>query len=506
VAGRGRRLVAGGATGAVLAASLLLARPAAAADPPDFGTPSASSAYGESLEFVQPVDLPVAPERVEILLETPGAVGPSVIELDEPTGAGEQELSFDLDLAEGHIVPNTTFSARWRITDDDGVVTVGPAVRHVYADDRVEWQTVEGDIVRVHWSEGGDAFGQRALQIGERAVEETASILGVTETEPIDFYVYADQDTFYGALGPGARENVGGQAHSDIRTLFALITPNEIDDSWVEIVIPHELVHLVFATAIDNPYHEPPHWLNEGLAVYLSEGYGPTDRAAVEAVADDGSIIPLEGLAGAFPTTRDRFFLAYAESVSAVDHIVATYGRDALVGLIRSYATGVTDDEAFEAALGVDLAGFEADWLASVGAAAPVRHGPQPAPPGPVPDGWSGAAPVPSVEPGTSGAPATAGPSSPLPAASDGAAGFLVPVLVGLVALLLVLGIVILRRRSGPTTAPGWTGSTATWESPWPEPSGLDDAAPPELAGRPADEPRLQPERTPEPPPDDRRP
>ena len=47
----------------------------------------------------------------------------------------------------------------------------------------------------------------------------------MTETEPVDFFIYADQDAFYDALGPGTRENVGGQAHADIRTLFALIAP-----------------------------------------------------------------------------------------------------------------------------------------------------------------------------------------------------------------------------------------------------------------------------------------
>jgi hypothetical protein len=339
------------------------------------------------------------------------------------------------------------------VTDADGEVSLGPAVSHVYDDDRVNWRTVEGDIVRVHWYEGGEAFGARALQIGERAVEETAALLGVTETQRIDFYVYADQETFYGALGPGTRENVGGQAHSDIRTLFALITPSEIDASWVEVVIPHELVHLVFATAIDNPYRSPPHWLNEGLAVYLSEGYGASDRSAVERVAADGTIIPLEGLVGAFPTTRDRFFLAYAESVSAVDHIVATFGRDALVGLIRSYETGVTDDEAFEAALGVDMAGFEADWLRSVGAVAPVRHGPQPAPPGPVPEGWSGAAPGSSARPGATPGAATSAPTAPVPGSgsSDVPA---IPIVVGVLLIAIAGGLVLLIRRRAATAGP----------------------------------------------------
>src|SRR5262249_52484459 len=155
-----------------------------------------------------------------------------------------------------------------------------------------------------------------------------------------------------------------------------------------ESVVPHELTHVVFQTAVDNPYHQPPHWLNEGLAVYLSDSYQDSDKQQVKAAARDGSIIPLDGLAGAFPTTRDRFFLAYAESVSPVDRIVRVSGRDALVKLIRSYADGVSDDDAFRTALGTDVAGFEADWLAELGAKRPAKRGPQPPSPGPLPAGW----------------------------------------------------------------------------------------------------------------------
>jgi hypothetical protein len=422
--------------------------PVAAADPVTFGTPSATSTFAISMAFDQPVVLASAPTRVEILISTPGSAGPNVVEVEPPTSGGNQRLHFALELTDGHLVPNTTFVVRWRVTGEDGLTYLGPEVKRTYVDDRVTWKTLEGDIVRVHWYDGGDAFGERALRIGDKAVADGAKLLGVTETEPIDFYIYADQDKFYDALGPGTRENVGGQAHAEIRTMFALITPAEIDDTWVDVVVPHELTHLVFATAIDNPYHEPPHWLNEGLAVYLSEGFTSSDRALVTAAVTNGTIMPLEGLAGAFPTTRDRFFLSYAESVSAVDHIVGTYGRDALVKLIRSYATGVTDDEAFSAALGVDLAAFEAEWLKGLGAATPVRHGPKPAPPGPVPEGWSGAAPNPSLEPGSSQTPV---PGSGLPGSPDGGSlgAPLIAILVagGLIAVAIVL-VIRMRRQT----------------------------------------------------------
>jgi hypothetical protein len=411
-------------------AVVVAAPPVRAAAPVEFGTPTAESRFGVGLEFRQPVELAASVDRVELLLTFPSAIGPLAIETVVPTRSGQTTLEHRFDLsADGHLLPNTVVEARWRLRASDGASYLGPVVEIRYEDDRFAWQTVAGDIVRVHWYEGSRAFALRALAIGEAAVDETEALLGVTETESIDFYVYADQAAFYDALGPGTRENVVGQANAEIRTLFALIQPDEIDDPWVGVVVPHELVHLVFDTAVSHPYHFPPRWLNEGLASYLSEGYKASDRRTVEAAALDGSLIPLEGLVGQFPTTREGFFLAYAESVSALDHLIQRYGEDAMVDLIRSYQGGVTDDEAFEAAIGVDVATFNADWFAAVGAEVPDPVGPQPDPPGPLPEGWTG-----SAGPGIPTASAT-----PLPPASGNGGGsdagigrWLWPLLLGL--------------------------------------------------------------------------
>jgi len=370
-----------------------------------FGAPTATSTFGTSVVFNQPVNLASPPDRVEILILAPGSIGPTVSEVAVP-GAGTRTLRFVLSLATAHLFPNTTLSASWRLVFGTQAV-VGPSVSVTYADTRFAWRTQTGSIVRIHWYQGDAAFGARALAIAERGVQTAEQLLGVKETAPIDFFVYAAQSPFYDALGPGTRENVGGEAVAEIRTLFALITPDEVNASWVSTVLPHELTHLVFNTAVANPYHFPPRWLNEGLAVYLSQGYDPTDRGLVASAVAAGNLTPLNGLAGQFPSTQGQFYLAYAESVSAVDYLIRTYGRPALVSLIKSYASGVTDDEAFTAALGVDTATFDRAWLASLGAAVPAKVGPQPAPPGPVPPGWSGGGPA--------GTGAAAGPSSPAP-------------------------------------------------------------------------------------------
>ncbi len=399
-----RRAVTSLLAGGLLAVALAL--PAAAAELADFGTPSISGSFGEDIMFDQPVTIAGQIDRVELLVTYADALGPTVIPVSGTANPGPLDLHYTLTVEDaGHILPNTPITAAWRLVgsaDGGGAgavpeVVVGPTASLVYADTRFAWKTASGDIVRVHWSEGSDAFGQHALAIGEDGVERAAELLGVEENAPIDFFIYADQAAFYDALGPGTRENVGGQANSEIRTLFALIAPSDIDDAWVETVIPHELTHLVLDTAVHNPYHFPPRWLNEGLAVYESEGYGSGDRGLVEDAVRGDSLMPLPGLSGEFPTSGDRFRLAYAESVSSIDYFVRVHGQDALVSLIGSYADGKTDDEAFEAAIGQDVDAFDAAWLADLGAATPTRFGPQPAPHGPLPPGWVGESGAPTA-------------------------------------------------------------------------------------------------------------
>ncbi len=444
-----------------LVAGLGLVLPAQAASPnASFDPPTGSFVFGTSITFSEGVTLSAKPLRAELLLTEPGATGPSVIEVPNP-GSGQQTLSNVIKISDGHVYPNTTFQARWRITDGDGVQELGPSMSLTYADTRFAWKTKSGPIVRVHWYDGDDAFGSRALAIGEKGIANAAALLGVTETEPVDFFIYDSTAPFYDALGPGTRENVGGLANAQIRTLFALITPDEINASWVGTVIPHELTHLVFNTATVNPFHSPPRWLNEGLAVYLSEGYTADWRSTVASAVSSGGVIPLDGLVGQFPTTADQFALAYGESVAAVDFMIRTYGQPALVKLVRSYAGGVSDDEAFKAALGVDTAGFNSAWLTDLGVQPPKAYGPQPAPAGPLPSDWTGtaaaASPGPAASSGLAASPAPTTSASGGPATGNGGGSSDWTGLVIVIVILAVaggLGALYLRSRRVPPGVP----------------------------------------------------
>ncbi len=157
-------------------------------------------------------------------------------------------------------------------------------------------------------------------------------------------------------------------------------------------------------------------------------------------------------LVGQFPTNADRFYLAYAESVSSVDYLVKTDGKAAVDRLIAAYATGVTDDAAFTAAIGMDMTAFDAAWQASIHAKTPVKTGPQPAPAGPVPPGWSGSPPAGASSPGaSSGAAATPINAAPAPASpAEGGTSDDTPIValgIVLIAAAVLAGLWFVRRR-----------------------------------------------------------
>ncbi|HEX7612330.1 MAG TPA: peptidase MA family metallohydrolase, partial [Candidatus Limnocylindrales bacterium] len=225
---------------------------------------------------------------------------------------------------------------------------------------------------------------------------------------------------------------------------------------YARTVVPHELTHVVFDDGTTNPYHSPPRWLNEGLAVYLSEGFGSSDKSLVSQAAKSKTLMPLQALTGQFPTTADRFYLAYAESVSAVDYLIRKYGQAPFQKLVKSYSTGTSDDEAFTTAFGVDTAAVNDGWLADNGITSSQTFGPQTAPAGPVPSGWT-------TSGGSQSSPGATQPASGPTAApsgqgfgggsgqGSGEAGLLIAAVLALcgVVLLGVAGLTHARSRNG---------------------------------------------------------
>ncbi|MET0773591.1 MAG: hypothetical protein ABWZ82_10935, partial [Candidatus Limnocylindrales bacterium] len=231
-----------------------------------FGEPTATGSLTETVEFSTTFEADAEPDRVELLTRVDGATSDDVRQAfveETADGAWTARVTDS-----GFTAPNTVRDYRFRAVDGDRSVE-GPVARFTLVDDRYDWRSLDDGPMTLHWYTGDEAFARRALEVGTRAIERAASLLGVPDVEPMDFFVYDSSEALYGAMGPGTRENVGGQANPLIRTMVGVIRPDDVDSDWVDVLVAHELTHMVFADATDNPYRQPPRWLNEGLAVYL---------------------------------------------------------------------------------------------------------------------------------------------------------------------------------------------------------------------------------------------
>jgi len=366
---------------AALVFSLLALTPFAgpvAAASVTFGIPTAVSHFGSSIDFTQPYSGESIKSAAILIsipedgLTLPGVVGPSYVPLK---GVGGGSLSFSLDTSNGNVSPFAPIVGQFEVVLQDGTIVDGPTVNVVYEDDRFAWKTKIGSVVRLHYIQASDSFAGQMLSLADAGVTKAAALFGVRETKPIDYYVYPSQSSFQQGLSePGT---VGGVALPSYRSCFAVVAPG--DTTYAADVMPHEPTHIVFSDAASNPYHEPPRWLNEGLAQWVSQGYDSSSRSLVGQGSQDGTMPSLLALTDYFPLDQDRIFMAYAEAVAAVDLLVRTYGKPAIAKLVTAYRGGASDDEAFKSAFGVDVAAYASAFMRENGASS-TKYGPQPAP------------------------------------------------------------------------------------------------------------------------------
>jgi hypothetical protein len=407
---------------------LTLAMPLPAAAFSAFSNLTADSTYDVELTF--DVDLAGgAPDRLEILLDFMGSTSTFVA----PVEASGSHARYRWDASRNHLTPNTRVTYRWRATVGDRQI-VSEAGTYLYDDDRagLDWQTARIDHATVHWYGGAESQARRFGELTADGAARAEATLGHQLAGPIDIFVYDTQDEFFGALGPGAREWTGAAAYPEIRTVFMWLGGGPQD--YLETAIVHEVTHVVFFDATDNPFHEPARWVNEGFAVWSEQQKADDERSLVEFEARDG-LFAFPAITQQFPIGDRGARLAYAQGAVMVDMLIANHGREAIARLTAAYRDGATDDEALAAASGGSAEALYAAFFEAFGVTEP-----QPVSPAPIGDSDV------SV-PGSSAVAAPSGGAN-APAGTDGGTGILPIVLIVAVALFVLGGMIWLMRRS----------------------------------------------------------
>jgi Peptidase MA superfamily len=429
---------AAAAAAVALVAVAIGASPARAVD--EFGEISADSTYDREIRF-EVTFTGRDPDRLELLLRTPGSDASFVVPVDPDDGEAEYVWNVGVD----YVTPNTLVTYQWRAVDGDEV-TLSDEGTIRYEDDRerLDWQTAQLGETTVHWY--GDAETQ-ALRFGELAavgVEQGEALLGTELAGPVDVFVYEEQEDFFSALGPGAREWTGAAAFSDIRTIFMWLGGG--DAAYLETAMVHEVTHIVFADATDNPYHEPATWINEGIAVWAEAGDGGDATSFVRDQAANGGLFAFEAISQRFPIGDLGGSLSYAQGASMIDFIVDQHGREAIARMTAAYRDGASDEEALEAATGIAADELYAAYYAQFGIEAPTPVEPEPIPASDVDRPAAG-----EVDPGgVEGGPEIA-PGEPAPgesAAADGVDAWVVFIAIAVGALVVAALAVLVARRA----------------------------------------------------------
>lgn len=426
------------AGGLAVAWAVLSVGPAAAFD--GFGEATADSTYDRQIRF--DVELPGgAPERLELLLSTPGSESTFVIRINP----GQMDATYVWNTSAEYVTPNTLVTYQWRAIDGEDV-TLSEAASIRYEDDRaaLDWQSAQLGATTVHWY--GDAEAQ-AMRFGELAalgVDQGEALLGTELAGPVDVFIYDSRDDFFGALGPGAREWTGAASFSEIRTIFMWLGGGPPD--YLETAMVHEITHMVFFDATDNPYHGPASWINEGIASWAETGDAAQQTAFVRTQAAEGGLFAFEAITARFPIGDLEGNLAYSQGASMIDYVIDGYGEGAIASLTAAYRDGASDEEALQAATGVAAGELYAGFYAQFGVDAPTPVEPEPIAPSDVDIPEPGTVDPGGVDGGPSAEPAEPARAEPGDAAMEPVV--LVIVLAVVIALVAVVAVLVARRAA----------------------------------------------------------
>jgi len=128
-------------------------------------------------------------------------------------------------------------------------------------------------------------------------------------------------------------------------------------------VLRHELVHLFLPQRVGG-HDRVPLWFEEGLCQVLGARILPVSLARLKMAAAAGRLFSLSSLHRRFPDARAPASLAYAQSESVVERLLADGGVERLRQLLdRIRATGDFDGS-LSSVYGVTTAGLEEQWRA----------------------------------------------------------------------------------------------------------------------------------------------
>jgi cellulose synthase operon protein C len=198
-------------------------------------------------------------------------------------------------------------------------------------------------------------LGEYAGALANRALSEIAARYKFTLSAPVLVEIFPRHDDFaVRTMGLPGLIGALGACFGRVVTVDSPKARPPGDFHWGE-TLWHELAHVV---TLQLSRQRVPRWLTEGISVYEEQRASPDWGREMEIPFAEmrrrGQIMSLRELNAGF-TNPKTIAIAYYEASLVVDHIVSTYGDDALRKLLLAYGMGLEDDAALKGGLGVGI-------------------------------------------------------------------------------------------------------------------------------------------------------
>ncbi len=213
----------------------------------------------------------------------------------------------------------------------------------------------QGDLVFRFDPKEAPVLEAYALPLGQAAYDEFVTRYGFTPKGPILIEVFPVHDDF--AVRTLGLPGLVGALGACFGRVIAMDSPQARPPgafSW-HATLWHEMAH-VFTLQLSD--YRVPRWLTEGISGYEEHrrrpAWGRELNLEFAHVLAQGATFGVKKLPEAFKRP-ETLSLGYFEASLVVEHLVDENGDAGLRRLLRAYADGATDDEAFSKAFGKTL-------------------------------------------------------------------------------------------------------------------------------------------------------
>ena len=219
-----------------------------------------------------------------------------------PVEVGDDGIvTYRYDVVQNVLRPFVTITFWFDITLLDGQTVRSPNYRVQYMDDRFVWQQRSDGLVRVHWYEGDDAFGDALLDVARRSLNGINALIPTPTNTPVDVYVYASATDLQSTLFLSGEEWQGGHANPKLGVVMVAVTPGSAQSIEMETLIPHELAHVMLYRNVGDGYTALPVWLSEGIASLVELYPNPDYDQALKTASQNNSLVPIADLCQLVP-------------------------------------------------------------------------------------------------------------------------------------------------------------------------------------------------------------